>query len=52
MNEVYNGVRLLNPGSATGREVESATMMTAEVDGDQIDVTLHKAEPLEQETNE
>jgi predicted phosphodiesterase len=38
---------LLNPGSATGREVESATMMTAEVDDDQVEVTLHEAEPLE-----
>ena len=51
MNEVYNGVHLLNPGSATGREVESATMMTAEVNGDQIDVTLHEAESLEQKTD-
>lgn len=47
MDEVYEGVRLLNPGSATGREVESATMMTAEVTDGRVDVTLHEAEPLE-----
>ena len=47
MDEIYEGVRVLNPGSATGREVESATMMTAEIDDDQVEVALHEAEPLE-----
>lgn len=40
---VHDGVRLLNPGSATGvGRAEGATMMTAEVvDGD-LDVTVHE----------
>jgi putative phosphoesterase len=40
---VHEGVRLLNPGSATdvGR-AEGATMMTAEVDDDDFEVTVHE----------
>ena len=38
-----DGVRLLNPGSATGAEpAETATMMVAEVDGGGLDVTVYK----------
>lgn len=41
---VHEGVRLLNPGSATGADpAERATMMTASVvDGD-VDATVHEA---------
>ena len=43
-DEVHEGVRVLNPGSATGADpAETATMMTVEVvDGD-VDVTVHEA---------
>ncbi|EMA45309.1 metallophosphoesterase family protein [Halococcus saccharolyticus] len=38
-----DGVRLLNPGSATGAEpAETATMMTAETADGDIDVTIHE----------
>ena len=42
---VHDGVRLLNPGSATGvGRADGATMLTAEVvDGD-LDVTVHEAD--------
>ena len=37
------GVRLLNPGSATGaRPATAATMMTAEVDDGDVDVTVRR----------
>ena len=40
---VHGGVRLLNPGSATGASPASrATMMTADVDGGDVDPTLHE----------
>jgi putative phosphoesterase len=41
----HDGVRVLNPGSATGEGPAdgSATMMTVEVDGGDLDVTLHRA---------
>ena len=40
---VYEGIRVLNPGSVTGADpAEQATMMTAEVDGDDVEVTLHE----------
>ncbi|MFB6133945.1 MAG: metallophosphoesterase family protein [Halanaeroarchaeum sp.] len=40
---VHEGVRLLNPGSATGADpAEEATMMTVDIDGDEIDVTRHR----------
>lgn len=40
---VHDGVRLLNPGSATGAEpAETATMMTVDVGGGTINVTLHE----------
>lgn len=39
-----DGVRLLNPGSATGASPASrATMMTAEVENGDIDVRVHEA---------
>ncbi|WP_227375745.1 metallophosphoesterase family protein [Haladaptatus halobius] len=41
---VHDGVRLLNPGSATGvGRAEGATMMTVEVADDDLSVTLHEA---------
>jgi len=42
-DEVYEGVRVLNPGSATGTGVERATMMTATVEDGDVDVTVHDA---------
>ncbi|MEF8851189.1 MAG: metallophosphoesterase family protein [Haloarculaceae archaeon] len=40
---VHDGVRLLNPGSATGAApAERTTMMTAEVAGGEVDVTVHE----------
>ncbi|MFB6307981.1 MAG: metallophosphoesterase family protein [Haloarculaceae archaeon] len=44
LDTVHGGVRLLNPGSATGASPASrATMMTAAVDAGEIDVTLHES---------
>jgi putative phosphoesterase len=41
---VHNGVRVLNPGSATGASIaENTTMMTAEVADSDFNVTLRKA---------
>lgn len=41
---VVDGIRLLNPGSATGaRPASHATMCTADVDVDRVDVTFHEA---------
>ncbi|MFC4550491.1 MULTISPECIES: metallophosphoesterase family protein [Halorussus] len=43
-DEVHEGVRVLNPGSATGAApADSATMMTAVVDDGAVEVTLHEA---------
>lgn len=43
-DEVHDGVRLLNPGSATGAgRAERTTMMTAEVADGELDVTVHEA---------
>ncbi|WP_254767336.1 metallophosphoesterase family protein [Salinilacihabitans rarus] len=43
-DEVHDGVRVLNPGSATGAEpAEVATMMTVDVDDGAVDVTVHEA---------
>jgi putative phosphoesterase len=40
----HDGMRLLNPGSATGADpAVEATMLTAEVDGDGVDVTVHRS---------
>jgi hypothetical protein len=40
---VVDGVRLLNPGSATGaRPATRTTMLTVTVDGDTVDVTVHE----------
>lgn len=40
----HDGVRLLNPGSATGASIaEDTTMMTVEVADGDIDVTVHEA---------
>lgn len=39
----HDGVRLLNPGSATGAApADRTTMLTAEVDDDAVDVTVHE----------
>ncbi|MFW6448094.1 MAG: metallophosphoesterase family protein, partial [Halobacteriota archaeon] len=41
---VHDGVRVLNPGSATGAgRAEAATMMTAEVVDAELEVTVHEA---------
>jgi putative phosphoesterase len=43
MDERYDGVRLLNPGSATGASPASATSLyTAVVDDGDLEVTLHR----------
>jgi hypothetical protein len=43
MDETVSGVRLLNPGSATGaRPATETTMYTAVVDDGSLDVTLHR----------
>ncbi|MEF8779496.1 MAG: metallophosphoesterase family protein [Haloferacaceae archaeon] len=43
-DRVHEGVRLLNPGSATGAEpADEATMLTVVVDDGAVDVTLHRA---------
>lgn len=44
-DETHDGVRVLNPGSATGVGPAdgTATMMTAEVSAGELDVTLHRA---------
>lgn len=43
-DRIHNGVRLLNPGSATGASPASqATMLTAEVADGDIDLTLHES---------
>lgn len=40
---MHDGIRLLNPGSATGADpAKEATMMTIGVEGDNIDVTVHR----------
>jgi hypothetical protein len=41
---VHDGVRLLNPGSVTGADpAAQATMLTATVVDDELDVTVHRA---------
>jgi putative phosphoesterase len=41
-DEVHDGVRILNPGSATGaRPASETTMLTATVEDGDVDVTLH-----------
>lgn len=43
---VHDGIRLLNPGSATGAgRAESASMMTATVDDGEVEVTVHETDP-------
>lgn len=43
-DEVHDGIRVLNPGSATGvGEGVDPTMMTAEVADGDLDVTVHEA---------
>ena len=43
VDTVHNGVRILNPGSATGAApAERTTMMTAEVVDGELDVTVHE----------
>lgn len=43
LDETVEGLRLLNPGSATGAAPADAnTMMTAEVEGSRLDVQLHE----------
>ena len=42
-DEVHEGIRVLNPGSATGADpAETATMMTAEVADGEVDLTVHE----------
>ena len=42
-DEIHEGIRVLNPGSATGANpAEVATMMTAEVAEGDVDVTVHE----------
>ncbi|MFC6989737.1 metallophosphoesterase family protein [Haloplanus sp. GCM10025708] len=44
-DEVTDGTRILNPGSATGADPASeTTMMTVTVDDGDVDVTLHRGE--------
>lgn len=43
-DEEHDGIRVLNPGSVTGAAPAStATMLTATVDDDEVDVTVHEA---------
>lgn len=43
LDDVIDGVRLLNPGSVTGAApAQRTTMMTVDVDGDTIDVAVHE----------
>jgi len=43
VDTVHSGVRILNPGSATGAApAERTTMLTAEVTDGEIDVTVHE----------
>lgn len=43
VDESVGGVRLLNPGSVTGaRPASEATMLTVDVDGADLDVTVHR----------
>lgn len=45
LDTTHGGVRLLNPGSATGAApAERATMMTARVGDGELDVAVHEAE--------
>lgn len=42
-DEVVDGLRVLNPGSVTGAPpAERATMLTADVDGKDVDVSIHE----------
>lgn len=43
VDEIHDGIRALNPGTACGVGVDSATMMTASVDDGDVDVTVHEA---------
>jgi len=44
---VHDGVRVLNPGSATGvGRAETASMMTATVDEGELAVTVHETDPV------
>ncbi|MFB6299443.1 MAG: metallophosphoesterase family protein [Halobacteriales archaeon] len=43
LDTVVDGIRILNPGSVTGAPPATrASMMSATVDGDAIDVTVHR----------
>jgi len=43
MDEVVDGVRLLNPGSATGASpAKTVSLMTADVEDGDVDVTVHE----------
>ncbi|WP_251341831.1 metallophosphoesterase family protein [Haloplanus halophilus] len=45
LDTVHEGVRLLNPGSATGADpATETTMLTAVVDGGELDVQLHRGD--------
>jgi predicted phosphodiesterase len=44
VDTAHRGVRLLNPGSATGAApAERTTMLTVDVDGGTLSVTVHEA---------
>lgn len=44
VDDVYEGVRVLNPGTATGaNEDDDPTMMTVHVEDGELDVTVHEA---------
>lgn len=46
IDKEVNGVRLLNPGSATGAlPASTATMLTGVVDGDDLTITVHEEPP-------
>lgn len=48
LDTVVGGIRLLNPGSVTGAPPASrASMMTAEIAGETIDVSVHEREQPE-----
>jgi putative phosphoesterase len=45
-DEVHDGVRIVNPGSATGADPATATtMLTATVADGDVDVTCHRSDP-------
>jgi hypothetical protein len=44
MDEMVDGIRLLNPGSATGASpARTVSIMTADVENGAVDVSVHEA---------